>query len=445
MRKEDENRLDRRDKIIDAAVFALLLLAVSAVTLILFYHQTLADPEVSYKSDMKAYILEMQGLDSGYSFPYPVFFKTAAFFNLFTSPELAVALATMLLNSLGIVFIKLALNRLILQTCENGGGPLKKNWSTGILLSVLSVSLFFISMLYPPPGIYLPGIRFKYVGVFTANPFHNATYMAARPFAVLAFLWYVKLLPVYERGIRMRNSGKSDDGEPLLSDYVLFSVFLLAATMTKPSFTIIMVGTAGLIMLYRLFRSRFRNLVPAIQLGLCFVPTFIDLLYQYRGVFVGSDEAEGGIGFTFGEIWGYYCDNIPLAICLAMGFPLLVLVLNFRELKKDTLYRFSWQVYLVGLCMAFFLYEKGFRKPDFNFSWGYMYGIFFCHMSALTVLLRATMREQKQQEQHDIVQKKEIRYCLPRMLICVQWLVYLCHVVCGLGYFISIWHGDIYY
>lgn len=442
MKNEDENHLDRRDKIIDAVIFTLMLLVVSAVTLTLFYRQTLADPEVSYKSDMKAYILEMQGLDSGYSFPYPVFFKTAAFFNLFTSPELAVALAAMLLNSLGIVFVKLALNRMVLQSCENGGELSGKNWLTGTILSVLAVSLFFISMLYPPPGIYLPGIRFKYVGVFTANPFHNATYMAARPFAVLAFLWYVKLLPVYERGVRLRNFGKPDDEGSVLSDYVLFSVFLLAATMTKPSFTIVLAGAAGLVMLYRMFRSRFQNIVPTMQLGLCFVPTFIDLLYQYRGVFIGSEEAEGGIGFTFGEIWGYYCDNIPLAICLAIGFPLLVLVLNFRELKRDTLFRFSWQIYLVSLCMAFFLYEKGFRKPDFNFSWGYMYGIFFCHLSALAVLLKATLRAQKP---HDIVLRKGLRRVFPRMLICAQWFAYLCHVVCGLGYFITIWQGDIYY
>ena len=240
----------------------------------------------------------------------------------------------------------------------------------------------------------------------------------------------------------MRNSGKPDNEGPVLSDYVLFSVFLLIATMTKPSFTIVLVGTAGLVMLYRLFRSGLQNLVPTIQLGLCFVPTFFDLLYQYRGVFIGTEEAQGGIGFTFGEIWGYYCDNIPLAICLAIGFPLVVLLLNFRELKKDTMFRFSWQIYFVSLCMAFFLYEKGFRKPDFNFSWGYMYGIFFCHLSALTVLLRATLRVHKA---HDIVLEKGKRNALSRMLIFVQWLAYLCHVVCGLGYFITIWQGDIYY
>lgn len=146
--------------------------------------------------------------------------------------------------------------------------------------------------------------------------------------------------------------------------------------MTKPSFTIVLVGTAGLIMLFRLFRSGFRNFVPTLQLGLCFIPTFVDLLYQYKGVFVPEEGVEGGIGFCFGEVWALYCSNLPLAVCLAVGFPLLVLVLNYKELKENTLYRLSWQIYLMGFAMAFLLYEKGFRMPDFNFSWGYMYGIF---------------------------------------------------------------------
>lgn len=56
-----------------------------------------------------------------------------------------------------------------------------KAWLPGVLTGTVAVSLFFVSMVYPPTGIYLPGIKYKYLGVFTANPFHNATYMAARP------------------------------------------------------------------------------------------------------------------------------------------------------------------------------------------------------------------------------------------------------------------------
>lgn len=435
-------------RIVDGAVFAVLLTVVSAVTLTLFYRQTLGSPE-RYHSDMKAYILEMQGLDSGYSFPYPVFFRLAAFLDWFTTPEFAVALATMLLNSLAIVITRLAFGALLrgepeaaAAACRNrpetaGKRCFLRSRMMGALISLLSVSLFFISMLYPPEGIYLPGINFKYLGVFTANPFHNATYMAARPFAILAFLWYAKLLPVYEEGI-----GKAAK----LRDYVLFSLFLLLATMTKPSFTIVLVGTAGLIMVYRLFRSRWKNFVPTVQLGVCFIPTFIDLLYQFRGVFVPDEGEEGGIGFCLGEVWGYYCGNIPLAVCLAVGFPLLVLLLNHRELKKNTLYRFCWQIYLMSFAMAFLLYEKGFRKPDFNFSWGYMYGIFFCHMGALLVLAKATFAALSASAGSAAAEERAGRKArLRRAGILLQWLAYFCHVICGLFYFRVFMSGGMYY
>lgn len=417
-------RLTKKDRdysrILDGVFFAILLAAVSAVTLVLFYRQTTGSPE-RYHSDMKAYILEMQGLDSGYSFPYPVFFKLAALLHLFTTPELAVALATMLLNSLGMVITKLSFNRQVLGEKRNSGqeeAAGKSSLGLRLLLSLLAVSLFFISMLYPPAGIYLPGISFKYLGVFTANPFHNATYMAARPFALLAFLWFARLMPAYE------------EEKVSIRDYLLFSLFLLLATMTKPSFTIVLVGAAGLLMLYRLIRSRGRNLLPTVRLGLCFLPTFLDLLYQFQGVFVPDEGAEGGIGLCFGEVWGYYCTNLPLAVCLAIGFPLLVLVLNWRELKQNSLYRFSWQIYLMGFAMAFLLYEKGFRKPDFNFSWGYMYGIFFCHMGALLVLLKATLGAEPKKS---------------RLLLGVQWLAYLCHLICGIFYFGTFLSGGMYY
>ena len=394
-------------------IFCILLAAASAVTFILFYRQTTAASGV-YQSDMKAYILEMQGLDSGYSFPYPVFFRISAFLNLFMGPETAVALATMMLNSLGMVIVKLILDHLLLSDLQ-AAFPRQK-WMAGSFLGLAAVSLFFISMLFPPTGIYLPGIKYTYLGVFTANPFHNATYMAARPFAVLAFFWYVRLLDTYEKGWKGQKR-----------DYVLFSLFLLLATMTKPSFTIVLVGAAGLIMAWRLIRDRFRSFVPAVQLGLCFVPTFIDLLYQYRGVFVPTEGEEGGVGFTLGGVWRLYCDNIPLAICLAVGFPLLVLALNYRQLKKSTLFRFSWQVYIMSFIMAFFLYEKGFRDQDFNFSWGYMYGIFFCFAGALVVLIKATVSKKRP------------------VLLAAQWAAYLWHLVCGLYYFWGIFQGNMYY
>lgn len=462
----------RANKWIDGLFFCLLLLVVSVITLHLFHRQTLGSPE-HYHSDMKAYIEEIQGLNEKYSYPYPVFFKIAAFLNLFAGPEFSVALATMLLNSLAMVSIKYFLNQQALKKLESSLP--KCGWLAGIIISLTSISLFFISMLFPPKGIYLPGILHNYLGVFSANPFHNATYMAARPFAVLAFFQYAKLLDCYEQGYggslhwKCKSRSGSQTGVAM-KDYVLFSLFLLIATMTKPSFTLVMVGMAGLIMLYRLFKSKFRNFVPTMQLGVCFVPTFIDLLYQYKGVFVPKEGQEGGIGFCFGEIWGLYCKNIPLAIGVAVGFPILVLICHIGQMKKlwkeDSVYRFSWQIYIMSFAMTFFLYEKGFRKPDFNFSWGYMYGIFFCFVGALQLLLkdtaaviadsrssRAIKAEMGQMDakQEEIGQGNDVQiklmsvHSVKKLLLGAQWLAYFWHLTCGLYYFWGILQDKMYY
>ena len=414
----EKQNLSTRDKIIDWTFFAILLLLFSGVTLWLFHQQTLGSPE-RYHSDMKAYILKMQGLDSGYSFPYPILFKLAAVIHLVTGSlptgtELAMALATMLLNSAAMIALKIMLDRHV-------GVELRKAWLPGVLTGTVAVSLFFVSMVYPPTGIYLPGIKYKYLGVFTANPFHNATYMAARPFAILAFFKYAELMPLYEQDNAHKEYGR---------DYILFSVYLLLATMAKPSFTIVLVGAAGILMLWRMFHSKFRNFMPTIWLGVCFLPTFADLLYQFRGVFVPQEGQEGGIGFTLGHVWLQYCSNLPLAIGLAVGFPILVLLLNYKELCRDSIYRFSWQIYGMSFLMAFCLYEKGFREMDFNFSWGYMYGIFFAFVGALLVLLRATGKA-------DTKKKKG--------LVAIQWLAYLWHLVCGLYYFWGFLQGAMYY
>ena len=413
------------EQLLNWGIFAMLLFAVSVITYTLFYRQCVESLKGTtgsglYHSDMKAYILEMRGLNTKYNFPYPIFFKFSAFWNLFFPPQTAVALATTILNSLAMLITKWSFDQMFLGRTRKLFPDWK--WLAGAIISILSVSLFFVSMVYPPAGIYLPGIKFNYLGVFTPNPFHNATYMAARPFAILAFLWFVRLLDSYEKVTDSQKLSKAQ-----LADYLLFALFLLLTTMTKPSFTLVFVGAAGLIMLYRLIRSKFGNLRQTILLGLMFLPTFVDLLYQYRGVFVPEEGAEGGIGFCFGRIWGLYCENIPLAVGLAAGFPILVLILNYKELKTNTLYRFSWQIYAMAFAMAFFLYEKGFREPDFNFSWGYMGGIFFAFFGSAAVLLKATA-----------VRKKPI-------LLIAQWAAFGWHLVCGLIYFYGFLQGRMYY
>jgi hypothetical protein len=95
----------------------------------------------------------------------------------------------------------------------------------------------------------------------------------------------------------------------------------------------------------------------------------------------------------------------------------------------------------MGFAMAFLLYEKGFRKPDFNFAWGYMYGIFFSFVGALIVLLKQTAENFSVSSEG-----RDISGCRKqRVIILLQWLAYIAHVVCGLVYFAGIFKGQMYY
>ena len=76
----------------------------------------------------------------------------------------------------------------------------------------------------------------------------------------------------------------------------------------------------------------------------------------------------------------------------------------------------------------FFLYEKGFRLPDMNFSWGYMHGIFFVFVASVILLIRRTVRRTGN-----------------RWLTAVQWMAFGWHLTCGIYYFYGIFRGNLYY
>lgn len=266
-----------------------------------------------------------------------------------------------------------------------------------------------------------PGTRFYYMGVFSPNPFHNATYLAARPFAIVAVFIFAELLEQYEQRLHLKKAG-------------FFALMLLIATMTKPSFTIVFCGAAGLIMLYRLIHGGFKNLRNTLLLGCMFLPTFVDLLYQFGGVFMGTDSKgqEAGIGFALFKVWREYCSNYPVAIILVIFFPLAVLSFQHRKILTNTLYRLGWQMYGMSLAMFILLYEKGFRAVDANFSWGYMIGAFFLVMSSVLVLLEETAKWQTKGRKG-------------RLALLTQWGAFGLHIACGLCYFGIILMGGSYY
>ena len=395
-------------------VFFLLLSAYLAATLFLFHRQSVRYGG-NYPSDILPYIAHMQGQDTGYDFPYPILFLTGKLFLFFTSPAHAMALAVTLWNGLTPFVLKYYFDR-SLQVRTAG------NAKRGMLSSLLVFSLLLASMLYPLTWLgqyHPPGEDFlhRYLGTFTPNPYHNATYLAARPFSIPAFFLFADILTFYEKEDRWFHP-----------KYLCFSLCLLLSTLTKPSFTLVLAGTAGIIMLWRLLSCRFRQIKAFFQMGVWFIPTFLVLLYQFGNVFRPDSKTGSGIGFGFLTAWSTVSDHIPLSILLAMAFPLAVLLFALAHRQVPGLLKFSWQFYLAGLLTLLFLYEKGYRLPHVNFSWGYMYGLFCSYTASLIVLVQNTLKRRQ-----------------PAWQLTVQWGIYSLHLVCGIDYFRILMQGGLFH
>lgn len=110
------------------------------------------------------------------------------------------------------------------------------------------------------------------------------------------------------------------------------------------------------------------------------------------------------------------------------GFPLTVLLFCIVHRDFPSILRFAWQFFLVSLLTLMFLYEKGYRLGHINFSWGYMYSLFFLHATSLLSVARQSM-----QHKHPLWQ------------LSLQWTVYGLHLICGADYFRILLRGGLFH
>jgi hypothetical protein len=398
----------------DLIVFGLLLTVYAVVTLYLFIHQCY--PNDNFNSDMEAYVNKVAGLEGEYNFPYPLFFTLGKFFALFSDAAMGTAIATALLNLLSIVITKYYMDRAVykwdyfrtVRASENVGSETPARAQKGLFVTFMVFALFLLGNLYSPKNTAFFGFNYTYrvQGIYTPNPIWNATYMATRPFSIVCFVEGCHALEL------IRNKTFE------LKNAFLFAISLFLTTITKPSYTLVVLPTIAILMLVELIRTRGAAFRDCFGMCLTMIPTGLALLYQYSGVFTGTNARgeETGIAFGIAKVWGYYSSNIPLSIVMGMALPIGVLILNLRELKKNAYYRFAWLNYIVAAAMMLCLYEKGFRLLHANFSWGYMHAQFFVFMITLVLVIKNTVEWLRS---YRIV------------FVMAEWLVLIYHLVCG--------------
>ncbi len=384
---------------------AILFIGFAFLNLVLFYNQSsaMSAGDGRYHSDVLTYLLIAQGDDVLYDCSYPLLFLTIRFGTHFFSVEKAAALSICFYNCLSLLVLTSIFYKRFIP------GKI-------FVAFVYALAVHFASMFFLPKNLSaFLGITRRYIGVYSPSPWHNGTYFAARPFAILAFY---KFSEIIEKKIDVKH----------WVDFALFGLFMFLSVLAKPSFALPMLVLCGITTLFMLIKD-WKATIKGVILGIIvLVPTLVDLLYQYRDSFIkNTDKTGDGIAFGAFVSWNVTGVNIPLAI-IFLSFFAIVVVLVFH--KFDTVMRLSWGFFAISLLMYAFLYEKGERLFHQNFSWGYMQGAFILLSTSIVFLLKPLEHEKKRAE---IVKKA------------ITFLAFSAQVICGIIYFVYLFKGGDYY
>lgn len=393
-------------------VFWLCFFVYSVLTFYLFYQQAITKDN-RYLSDMPSYISGALGTNDRDPYPYRLFFWLLQGLTYIFPIGLSAAFSTLLLNSLTVLILKYYVERYFKEETDKDyptiiEGILHTHLTTFIIFSSLMASMVIV----PINGVYRFDNQY-YIGQGSGNVWHNATYLATRPFATLAFFLFIEIVDL-------------KDNKQSIKKLVLFSVSMFLTVFAKPTFALAMMPTAAIYLIYLLIKERFRNFRSILIISLTFIPAVLEALRQYFPVFKSSNE--GGIGFGFGDVWSLYTKSIPLSILLCFLFPIFILCTNIKNKEHEKIILFSTIFAIITLFEGVFVYEKGIRMPDGNFLQPYLHAMFYLFIVSLIVWL--TSREKK---------KRQNLYDITAMLF------FLLHTVSGVWYFIHILCGNSFY
>ena len=357
-----------------------LYLIYGAACCFLYYHMCL--PETGrYHSDLPAHI-ESGMTGKSYSL-LEIIYKYVCEAGVGSK---AIPILLMLLT-LGTVFLSFCLIRQIFPE----GNPL--------LMQLLA----FAANLEMP--LYLPFLNsHQNMGLQTGSMWHNDTYLGMRLFAFLVLLIYFRHQESYRDTFR----GKQ---------WIAFAIALFFANFMKPNFLLCFAPVMGILLLRDLIKSRGKELGAVFWFGLAVIPSLSILIFQSIRLF-GEGTNGGSIAFSFAYILRLRSEHPVASILQSAAFPLAVLVLCRKELKKDRIYGTSWLIWLFGFLEFLFLNQTGECINDGNLTWGYS----FC----LTLIFAVSAAKLCQGWK-----KKQIPAA--GVLLCGGLLLW--HLVCGILFF----------
>lgn len=282
----------------------------------------------------------------------------------------------------------------------------------------------FILLMGP---LYAPGFNNRYyLGQGTGNIWHSPTHIAVKGFAVLCFVWIVRLV--------------NQEVEHRKWEYFLLSVLLFLSALAKPSFLQAMIPGFCLYFIYELLCNlkdggAWKCRACAIHFGriaVMFIPSIFLLGSQFVLNFMvdTSIHHAEGIGVSYGAVLSEWSDNLFVSLLLALAFPLFVLLIDAKHLFKDTSVKLAVCYGLCGWLEAAFLFENGIRKKHGNWTWGWNISLFVIWMLFIIKYI-------------DIIRDATVSSKKRMVCLCLGMPILFFHVIFGIGYIVLILRGVI--
>ena len=189
-------------------------------------------------------------------------------------------------------------------------------------------------------------LYFGYLGI---NSYHNPTTFALKPYAMLLF--YITSLAFLSRKMSTFQN-------------LLCLMSLAASTLIKPNFTISLLPAAGIIFIINLLRKK--KFAWKSLLFLVFLPALLILGAEYLLTFTSS---EVGVIFAPFVVMRNSSNFLLLKFILSIWFPILVLILFWKDAKNHFPLMMAWLTFFFGAAYTYFLAEGGWRIFHGNFTW----------------------------------------------------------------------------
>ena len=231
-------------------------------------------------------------------------------------------------------------------------------------------------------AVWIPRGGYWYLGTVSGTVYHNTTYIALAPFAMLAMLCFYRAW----RGMH----GKLD-----ARAWLVYTLFLTASTAFKANFVFAFAPALLLLLIADLVRTRGKNLCNEVILGCSVLPSIALCLLESLVLFTGDGNgvqlifSVDPVNFENGVIsWGFFNEATRRGLIRSFLFAGAAALLLGRLAWASFRYRFSALTFAVAMAEALLLVESGERVGHANFWWGAFICYWLLFLESVCALLR---------------------------------------------------------